>query len=58
LPRAQETYRLPRAERWSSERCYLRKVGLLFSMCEIVKLKLKESKFFYIYIMFIWVKTK
>jgi hypothetical protein len=29
----QETYRVPRAEWWSSEWCYFRKVGLLFSMC-------------------------
>jgi hypothetical protein len=30
---SQETYRVPRAERWSSELCYFRKVGLLFSIC-------------------------
>jgi len=30
---SQDTYRVPRAEWWSSEWCYFRKVGLLFSMC-------------------------
>jgi hypothetical protein len=31
--RSQETYRVPTAEWWSSEWCYVRNVGLLFSMC-------------------------
>jgi len=31
--RLQETYRVSRAEWWSSEWCYFRKVGLLFSVC-------------------------
>jgi hypothetical protein len=31
--RSQETYRVPRAEWWSPERCCFRKVGLLFSVC-------------------------
>jgi hypothetical protein len=30
---SQETYRVPRAEWWSSEWCYFQKVGLLLSMC-------------------------
>ena len=30
---SQETYRVPRAEWWSSEWCYFQKVGLLFLMC-------------------------
>jgi hypothetical protein len=29
---SQETYRVPRAEWWSSERCYFRKVGLVFNV--------------------------
>ena len=31
--RSQETYRVSRAEWWSSEWCYFRKVVLLFSLC-------------------------
>jgi len=52
---SQETYRVPRAEWWSSEWWCLRKVRLLFSMCQIViwvKLKLKKTKLFYIYSVF------
>ena len=30
---SQETYRVPRAEWWSSELCYFQKVGLLFPVC-------------------------
>ena len=47
---SQGTYRVPRAEWWLSEWCYFRKVGLLCSVCKIVKwlkLKLKNSKCFY-----------